>query len=193
VPPDAARHVTERPPYIEPCYLPSDAARRPSADEVTRATYRLPADATVFAAMTAAYKIMPEHFDAMLDVLQGVPGAVLWLRDQPSTVVKRYELAAAARGVPADRLICAPNEPVPRYLKRFALADLFLDTMPFGLKRLRTYLRERDVGRLTIKKRGTAVVPEQLRRQLDLRGNAFATIILTRVAGSQQVLVVEAA
>ena len=63
--------------------------------------------------------------------------------------------------------------------------------MPFGLKRLRTYLRERDVGRLTIKKRGTAVVPEQLRRQLDLRGSATATIILTRVAGSQQVLVVE--
>ena len=63
--------------------------------------------------------------------------------------------------------------------------------MPFGLKRLRTYLRGRDVGTLTIKKRGTAVVPEQLRRQLDLRGSTRATIILTRVAGSQQVLVVE--
>jgi hypothetical protein len=49
------------------------------------------------------------------------------------------------------------------------------------------------VGRLTIKKRGTAVVPEQLRRQLDLRGSATGTIILTRVAGSQQVLVVEPA
>ena len=47
------------------------------------------------------------------------------------------------------------------------------------------------MGKLTIKKRGTAVVPEQLRRQLDLRGSATATIILTRVAGSQQVLVVE--
>ncbi|WP_298456236.1 THUMP-like domain-containing protein [uncultured Cellulomonas sp.] len=66
-----------------------------------------------------------------------------------------------------------------------------LDTLPFGLKRLRTYLRERGVGRLTIKKRGTAVVPEQLRKQLDLRGAAEATIVLTRVGGSQQVLVVD--
>ena len=66
-----------------------------------------------------------------------------------------------------------------------------LDVMPFGLKRLRTALRERGVGRLTIKKRGTAVVPEQLRKQLDLRGDAEATIVLTRVAGSQQVLLVE--
>jgi hypothetical protein len=73
------------------------------------------------------------------------------------------------------------------------LADGYrvLDTMPFGLKRLRTALRARGVGRLTIKKRGTAVVPEQLRRQLDLSGDAEATIVLTRVAGSQQVLVVE--
>lgn len=72
-----------------------------------------------------------------------------------------------------------------------ATAYRVVDVMPFGLKRLRTALRERGVGRLTIKKRGTAVVPEQLRKQLDLRGDAEATIILTRVAGNQQVLVVE--
>jgi hypothetical protein len=72
-----------------------------------------------------------------------------------------------------------------------ATAYRVLDTLPFGLKRLRTYLRERGVGRLTIKKRGTAVVPEQLRKQLDLRGDAEGTIVLTRVGGAQQVLVVE--
>lgn len=66
-----------------------------------------------------------------------------------------------------------------------------LDTMPFGLKRLKAYLRDRNVGRITIKKRGTAVVPEQLRKQLVLTGTEEATIVLTRVAGNQQVLVVE--
>ena len=73
----------------------------------------------------------------------------------------------------------------------FATAYRVVDTLPFGLKRLRTYLRERRVGRVTIKKRGTAVVPEQLRKQLDLRGDAEATLVLTRVAGHQQVLVVD--
>ena len=43
--------------------------------------------------------------------------------------------------------------------------------MPFQLKALRAYLRDRDVGALTIKKRGTAVEPEQLRRQLRLTGS----------------------
>ena len=72
-----------------------------------------------------------------------------------------------------------------------ATAYRVLDTMPFGLKPLRAALRSRGVGRLTIKKRGTAVGPEQLRRQLDLRGDTEATIVLTRVSGSQQVLFVE--
>jgi THUMP domain-containing protein len=102
------------------------------------------------------------------------------------------ELADQVRGRLVDPTIAYVTAdvltPVPT-----ATAYRVVDTMPFGLKRLRTYLRERDVGRLTIKKRGTAVVPEQLRKQLDLRGDAFATIILTRVAGSQQVLVVERA
>jgi len=66
-----------------------------------------------------------------------------------------------------------------------------LDAFEFGVKRLRAYLRGRKVGRVTIKKRGTAVTPEQLRPQLNLAGENEATIILTRVAGRQQVIVVD--
>ena len=81
--------------------------------------------------MTGAYKITPEHFDAMVDILNGVPGSVLWLRDQTSTVLRRFEPARrGARRRSGGGSMFAPNEPVPRYLKRFRLADLFLDTMP---------------------------------------------------------------
>ncbi|GEL94496.1 class I SAM-dependent methyltransferase [Cellulomonas composti] len=78
-----------------------------------------------------------------------------------------------------------------RHETPFATGYRVHDVLPFHLKRLRSYLRERGVGRLTIKKRGTAVVPEQLRKQLDLRGSAESTIVLTRVGGHQSVLVVE--
>jgi hypothetical protein len=63
--------------------------------------------------------------------------------------------------------------------------------MPFGLKRLRALLRSRGVGRLTVKKRGSAITPESLRQQLRLSGPEEATIVLTRVAGAATVLVVE--
>lgn len=73
----------------------------------------------------------------------------------------------------------------------FATGYRVIDSFGFGVKRLRAYLRQRQVGRVTIKKRGTAVTPEQLRPQLALRGENEATIVLTRVAGAQQVIVVE--
>jgi THUMP domain-like len=113
---------------------------------------------------------------------------------EPDGAVIRAGLVAQVAADVDGRLI----DPTIAYVTSDALhptplatAYRVLDTLPFGLKRLRTYLRERGVGRLTIKKRGTAVVPEQLRKQLDLRGDAEGTIVLTRVGGSQQVLVVE--
>ncbi len=62
------------------------------------------------------------------------------------------------------------------------------DVLPFSLKRLRTLLRDRGVGRLEIRKRGSALEPEQLRRDLRLRGSAGASLVLTRVAGAPTVL-----
>ncbi len=67
------------------------------------------------------------------------------------------------------------------------------DVLPYQVKSLRTYLRDRGVGVLTIKKRGNAVDPEQLRRQLRLTGDAEATIALTRVGGRPSVLVLSPA
>jgi len=52
-------------------------------------------------------------------------------------------------------------------------------------------LRERGVGRLTIKKRGVDVVPEDLRKRLSLSGDAEATLVMTRVAGSGTALLVQ--
>ncbi|PFG18983.1 class I SAM-dependent methyltransferase [Serinibacter salmoneus] len=72
-----------------------------------------------------------------------------------------------------------------------ATAFRVLDSMGFSLKRLRAYLRERGVGRLEIKKRGSALDPATLRGQLSLRGPNSATIVLTRIRGAAQVLVVE--
>ncbi|MFI6811626.1 methyltransferase domain-containing protein [Nonomuraea sp. NPDC050328] len=56
------------------------------------------------------------------------------------------------------------------------------DTLPFSLKRLRAVLRERQVGNVTIKKRGSAVDIERLRADLRLSGPNTATVILTRIA-----------
>ncbi|WP_189047406.1 THUMP-like domain-containing protein [Micromonospora sonchi] len=63
------------------------------------------------------------------------------------------------------------------------------DVLPFSLKRLRALLRERRVGRVEILKRGSALEPERLRRDLRLTGDQPASLVLTRVAGAPTVLV----
>jgi SAM-dependent methyltransferase len=65
-----------------------------------------------------------------------------------------------------------------------------LETLPFSLKGLRERLRAYDAGPLTVKKRGTAVEPETLRKQLRLTGSTEATVILTRSQGRQIAMVV---
>ncbi|HEX5567211.1 MAG TPA: class I SAM-dependent methyltransferase [Streptomyces sp.] len=70
----------------------------------------------------------------------------------------------------------------------YAHAYEVTDVLPFNLKKLKALLRERGVGTLTVKKRGSAVDPEELRRRLKPSGPHAATVFLTRVAGAPAVL-----
>ena len=65
------------------------------------------------------------------------------------------------------------------------------EVLPFSLKGLRERLRAHDAGPLVVKKRGTAVVPEELRRRLKLTGSREVTVVLTRNAGKQVAMIVE--
>jgi hypothetical protein len=125
---------------------------------------------------------------------RGVVGPVGRYLVEPDGAVIRAGLVAEAADLVGGRLL----DPTIAYLTcehrpstPFGTAYEVTDVLPFGLKRLRTLLRERGVGRLTVKKRGTAVQPEALRAQLRLRGDAEATVVLTRVAGQQSVLLVD--
>ncbi len=55
-----------------------------------------------------------------------------------------------------------------------------LEPLPFARKQLRAALRQRCIGRLEILKRGVAVEPDQLRRELRLTGPRSATLLLAR-------------
>jgi hypothetical protein len=79
----------------------------------------------------------------------------------------------------ADRAQATP------FARCYALDDYF----PFQLKRLRAYLRQRGIGSVTIKKRGSPLDPEELRRRLRLQGNGHCIIFLTKVQGQPMVLV----
>ncbi|NGN67245.1 methyltransferase domain-containing protein [Streptomyces sp. A7024] len=71
----------------------------------------------------------------------------------------------------------------------YATAYEITDTLPFNVKKLKALLREREVGVLTVKKRGSAVEPEELRRKVKPSGPNAATVFMTRVGGAPYLLI----
>jgi hypothetical protein len=71
----------------------------------------------------------------------------------------------------------------------FARAWWIEDWFPFQLKRLRTYLRQHQIGRVTVKKRGSPLEPDFLIHQLRLQGDQERVVVLTRLQGRPVVLI----
>jgi len=60
--------------------------------------------------------------------------------------------------------------------------------LPFNLKRLRKVLRERNVGNVIVKKRGSPLEPEKLIHDLRLKGNEQRVLFLTHLRGKPIVI-----
>ena len=74
----------------------------------------------------------------------------------------------------------------------YARAWQILDWMPFNLKKLRAYLIGHGVGRVTVKKRGSPLTPEELIAKLRLPGGGLErVVVLTRVQGNPAMIVCE--
>jgi hypothetical protein len=73
----------------------------------------------------------------------------------------------------------------------FARGFRVLERLPSDERQLRQALAARGIGTLEIKKRGVDVDPAALRTRLKLRGDAPATIVLTREEGRHVTLLVE--
>ncbi|WP_149535313.1 O-linked N-acetylglucosamine transferase, SPINDLY family protein [Siccirubricoccus phaeus] len=115
-----------------PCYQPTDPQRVVAAQVPSREEAGLPEDATVFCCFNGPQKITPFLFRRWMEVLRQVPGSVLWLLKGAEEVDTRLKSLAAAEGIAPGRLVFAPLADNPSHLARYALADLFLDTTPYG-------------------------------------------------------------
>ena len=71
--------------------------------------------------------------------------------------------------------------------------------MPYNVKALKAWVKDKGIGVLDIKKRGTSVTPEELRKQLLPGGKAAgkgqgkktATLVLTRIGEDRVAISVE--
>jgi predicted O-linked N-acetylglucosamine transferase (SPINDLY family) len=114
-----------------PCYQPNDR-KRVIAATPTRAEAGLPADAVIFCCFNGMQKISRFTFDRWMTILRQTPQGVLWLLAGTDETNERVLQLAEQRGIGRDRIVFAPRRANPEHLARYPLADLFLDTSPYG-------------------------------------------------------------
>lgn len=115
-----------------PCYQPNDRKRVVAERKPARSEVGLPENAFVYCSFNGTHKISRFTFERWMDVLKRVPDSVLWLLDASGETKARLAKYAADRGVAGERLVFAPKIQNAHHLARYELADLFLDTAPYG-------------------------------------------------------------
>jgi len=132
LPPELGAQCSEAVVYLPDCYQVNDSTRAIAEHTPMRAEVGLPESGFVFCCFNNSYKLAPDTFAIWMQLLQRVPGSVLWLLGDVPAVVRNLRREAERRGVSPERLVFAPRLPAEEHLARHRLADLFLDTLPYN-------------------------------------------------------------
>lgn len=115
--------------FLPHCYAPCPPKRNAVDPAPARASQGLPEDALVFASFNTTYKIDQAIWQAWMDILDALPGAVLWLSHANAVARDNLTRATVRHGVGPERLVFAPRaDSVEAHLDRLCLSDLGLDT-----------------------------------------------------------------
>jgi hypothetical protein len=116
-----------------------------------------------------------------------------FIHEPDGAVIRARLIGDVARSLEAGMV----DEHIAYLTSDSALTSPFVSTfrvdesMPAKIPVINAALRERGIGRLEIKKRGVDVDPAQFRRKLTLRGDAEATLFLTRVDSARIAVLAE--
>lgn len=131
LPAGSAVHYSEKPVWMPHSYWLASGGRE-VASRPSRQACGLPESGVVLCALNQGIKILPAMFDCWLRLLRRLPGACLWLLESSADATANLRRTAAKAGVEPSRLIFTPKLPMPDYLARFPLADVYLDTFPYN-------------------------------------------------------------
>jgi predicted O-linked N-acetylglucosamine transferase (SPINDLY family) len=115
-----------------PCYQPNDRKRTVADPQETRLSAGLPETGMVYCCFNGAHKITSFTWRRWMSILEQVPGSVLWLLDMNDDLKTKLQDLAARYEIAPQRLVFAPRVSNADHLARYPLADLFLDTSPYG-------------------------------------------------------------
>jgi predicted O-linked N-acetylglucosamine transferase (SPINDLY family) len=132
IPAEHRAYYDERVVYLPDTYQCNDAKRPHPPPALSRSAAGLPENAFVYCCFNNNFKITPAIFALWMRILRSVEESVLWLFEDNPRAFSNLRREAQAAGVAAGRIIAAPRTSGAEHLARHHLADLFLDTLPYG-------------------------------------------------------------
>ena len=105
---------------------------RSQVNQKNRKDYGIPEDAFVYCAFNQSFKITELMFKAWLTLLQKYPKSILWLTHSNNWATNNLKKYAEKYGINPIRIIFASRVPNNEHIARHALADVYLDTLPYN-------------------------------------------------------------
>lgn len=132
IPPGQEKSYSEKVVRLPETYQVTDRDRLIDQSTPSRAAAGLPDTGFVFCSFNNNYKITQPFFDVWMDLLRQVDGSVLWLYQKNPVAVQNLMAAAQEKGITPDRICFGAHVENPAHMARLRLADLCLDTLPYG-------------------------------------------------------------
>lgn len=132
LPVDQARYFSERPAYVNRCYL-LGAESQPTGQTLrayagSRRDHNLPESGLVLVSFNQAYKLDPAMMSIWFDLLHDFPESVLWLWPLSPSCQRNLGEFAAQHQIDPARLVFADWKDHQQHMARLTHADLYLDT-----------------------------------------------------------------
>jgi protein O-GlcNAc transferase len=125
-------HYAEKIVTLPHAYQCNDAKRVDPPYTPDRQAAGLPENSFVFCCFNNNNKIAPDVFSIWMRLLKQAPASVLWLLEDTPAAARNLKREAESSGIDARRLVFAPRANQADHIARQRLADLFLDTLPYG-------------------------------------------------------------
>jgi len=132
IPDDLQSAYSEKIIYLPNSYQVNDSRRLTSDRIFTREELGLPPSGFVFCCFNNPWKMTPEILSSWARILATVSNSVLWLFNDNLSSMHHLKAEAKTRGIPEAKLILAESLPNAEHRGRYPMADLFLDTFPYG-------------------------------------------------------------
>jgi len=119
--------------HLPNSYMVDDSKRIPSKRVFTKDECGLPNAAFIFCCLNNDYKFNPNLLDSWSKILLNTKDSILWISENNADFRKNIQAEFGIRSIKPEQIIFAQRvDSMGDYLARYKLADLFLDTYPYG-------------------------------------------------------------